>query len=114
VRAVREVPVSNKKIEVDRDEYEALCALRDHAHEKLKVDIMQLRENYGRVVAVNSEQLARLQSQDLALTHLRERLHEAQAEILKWKPATFDTLQPTLKKSPAMLASVNPVKDTLP
>lgn len=97
VRSVSEVNRKRTKIEVDREEYEALCALRDGAHEQLKIDLMAARENYDRVCAVNRDQVARLNLQDLQILNLQKLAEEKHAELMKWKPATFEVKQPGKK-----------------
>ena len=85
-----------KKIQVNREEHEALCHLRDVVHERTKIELLAARENYKMALSVNADQLGRLNGQDLTLTHLREQLvamqaraQAAEARVRELTPATL-------------------------
>jgi hypothetical protein len=74
-------------VRVNRAEYEALRELRDHAHEKLRADCetqrvlaLKHKANYDAVLAINYEQVTRLNAQDLKLTHTQTRLAALERE----------------------------------
>lgn len=92
---------SSKRMTVDREEYAALVALRDGAHEALKVKLQHAEDRYRDVLAINAEIRGRLVRQDLELTTARGDLAEAVkrlgvlAERVKMlEPVRCETEQP--------------------
>ncbi len=63
---------------MDRDEYAALCALRDGVHEDLKLKLLALQSRYAGLIEVNSEQTARLARLTIETEHLRTRTAAAE------------------------------------
>lgn len=93
------------RVQVDRTEYEALCDLRDGAHEKLKLECARLRENFDACTEVNRSQVTRLSTQSIELDELRAKVEaltrenaRLNSEVEKWKPATSSVPQPALGK----------------
>jgi hypothetical protein len=68
---------------VDRAEYEALIYLRDVAHERVVGQLRVVEHNLGQCLAVNREQLARLTTQDMQLTYLRERVATLETKLIE-------------------------------
>ncbi len=56
---------------MDREEYMALCALRDGAYEDAKLAYLALKNRYDGLLVVNSEQLDRLTKLTFEAVHLR-------------------------------------------
>ena len=63
-----------KRVSVDREEYEALCDLRDEAHVRLQLQKIEVDEQFKTCLAINRDQCARLNLQDLQLADLRIKL----------------------------------------
>lgn len=59
---------------VDKEEYAALVALRDGAHEELKIKMTHMQDRFADLLGVNAEQLARLQRASLETDGLRTNL----------------------------------------
>lgn len=93
---------TSKKTLVDREEYNALCALRDEVHEEVKAKARLLNHRNNELTAVNSEQLSRLTRQYMELDHLRacllrvedrDRLLTARVMLLEQQAAEAGKLQ---------------------
>lgn len=91
----------NRQI-VHKEEYDALCELRDGAHEALKLKMLKLHNNYQDLQAVNSEQLNRLTRMMLEVEHLkthvsrvedREKFIAARAVTLEGKVAELPVIK---------------------
>jgi len=117
---------ADRRVIVDREEYAALCALRDGAHEDLKLTNIRLSNRYDELLAVNREQLNRITRQNLELEHLRasllrlegrERQHpESEARIaeLTMRCADYGKLQQELEEARMRLSAAYPVKFETP
>lgn len=62
---------ASRRITVDREEYHALCALRDGVHEELRGQYAHLDARHRDLVRTNHEQLSRLTKLSLEYEHLR-------------------------------------------
>ena len=73
------------KITVDREEYDALCTLRDGEHAALSAKLTQLAARQQDLLAINSEQRERLVRAVLELDHLRQAAerHSAREGVLE-------------------------------
>ena len=96
-----------KKISVNREEHEALCYLRDVEHERVKLKLVAMTENYKSCLSINKDQCARLNHQDLELSGLRAQILElthaiarAEEKARAFAPAKLDAgPQPLFSKS---------------
>lgn len=93
------------RVEVDQDEYRALCMLRDGAHEDLKIKLAQSDARYKACTEINLEQVHRLAVQDIELSGARrtveiltQKLNEANARILAMTPVATGVPQPAIGK----------------
>jgi hypothetical protein len=102
-------PKTNRKnhVEINREEYEALCYLRDITHAATVGELQVVKHRLAGCEAINREQLDRLNRQDLALTHARaevvaltERLQKAEAAIAARAPVTSSVEQPLFATTP--------------
>lgn len=91
--------MQRKKIPVDREEYAALCALRDVEHQRVRLESEAHRANLDACLAINRGQCARLSEQDLQLTYLQSQVAALQTELARWKPVvTGAGAQPLFSK----------------
>jgi hypothetical protein len=71
--AQEQLRADNRQI-VSKEEYDALCELRDGAHTEALIKLTRMEGRFADLLGVNSEQLARLQRSTLELDGLRTNL----------------------------------------
>ncbi len=93
------------KVSVDRTEYEALCDLRDHGHERLRAKLVSATETTATWKAAVEQQADRLYRQDRELAQLRAQLRtaedravRAEACVRDLEPARSNVEQPLFAK----------------
>lgn len=79
---------SNDRVSMNREEYQALLALRDETmplfqgtHDELKMQLIRLRAHLVECTSVNSQQLVRLQSAVLTNAHLNEQVLKLEEQV---------------------------------
>lgn len=70
-------------VRVDKEEYEALCELRDGAHDKLRILYSRAQAAYADVRGTCVSQADRLARQDLELKYARETRQIAEEQNVK-------------------------------
>ncbi len=76
---------ASEKVRVDREEYEALVALRDVEHDKLRVLHTRAKSAYEDIRSTCISQADRLARQDLELKYARETRKIAEDQNVKLK-----------------------------
>lgn len=79
------MPAKRTKV-VDREEYDALCEMRDLRDAELARTRLREKaavENYHAALKVNEAQVTRLASQDLLLTELHVKIEACHREIVR-------------------------------
>ncbi len=106
-RQARNETINREFVSVARVEYEALIALRDGAHENLKIQLAAAAENFARLREVNLEQCHRMSAMELTATHHRtENLKQhdliltMQRRLAELEPVKTAIPQPALGRKP--------------
>lgn len=93
--------MASKRISVDRAEYDALCELRDDAHEALKLQLLRLQANHADLIQINRDAVSRCNTYNLQIAYLQTKLDASdkaraalELRILELSPATFTTTPP--------------------
>jgi hypothetical protein len=84
------------KLSVDRTEYEALCDLRDHAHERVLARLAIADETAATWRAAVAQQADRLWRQDQELATLRAALRAAETRATRAEACVRDLEPPRL------------------
>lgn len=86
-RAAEEAAARADRVYMEREEYEALALLRGS---DFHTENIHLRRQVAELLVTNSEQVARLAKQNLALDHMRVSLDRAEAAAAKSKSREED------------------------
>lgn len=109
----------DRKVSMDRAEYEALVEVRDGALQRAQLSAKAHEENYRACLKINEAQCARLASQDLLLTDLHAKIatHERETSRLRVDQGAADKLAAAEKRVrdlEAELAYYKPATSSVP
>jgi len=90
----------NSRIDIDREELEALHYLRDVTHAATVGELNVVKHRLSTCEAINREQVDRLVKQDLQLAAARARVLELEAQLVALTPARSTVDQPLFATSP--------------
>lgn len=95
--------MASKKISVDREEYSALCALRDGAHEDMRLRALKLGDQYAEVLEINRRQTYRVSTLETEAQFLRDKcsdqhklILQMQARLAELEPVKVSVAQPAI------------------
>ena len=94
------------RVLVDRTEFEAFKEGAATA-ESLRLEAMHAKEHYAQCLAVNREQMYRLQSQDLQITDYLHKLGASEREIARLN-GELDDARKALTAAEATIAELRP------